>query len=248
MSFKDHFSAQSSDYARYRPGYPPGLFSWLATLCAQRNLAWDCGCGSGQATIAIARHFAWVVATDPSPQQLAQAPACGNVEYRCARAEQSSLADASVDLIIAAQALHWFGLDCFYDEVRRVALPHAVCAALVYGLLRVTPAVDRVIDAFYHEILRDYWPSERRHIETGYADLTFPFPTVPVPPFSMTGKWSLDHLCGYLNTWSALEVMRQRTGCDPLPEVIVMLRRAWGDDARKPVRWPLTVRVGRIVA
>ena len=48
-TFKDHFSSASDRYAAYRPDYPAALFAWLAGLCAEHDLAWDCATGSGQA-------------------------------------------------------------------------------------------------------------------------------------------------------------------------------------------------------
>lgn len=47
----DHFSRQAPDYAKYRPGYPEALFSWLADRTPGHDLAWDVGCGSGQAAV-----------------------------------------------------------------------------------------------------------------------------------------------------------------------------------------------------
>ena len=61
--YVDHFSAVAGDYADARPGYPPALFDWLASRCGRHEFAWDCGAGSGQASVALAAHFARVIAT-----------------------------------------------------------------------------------------------------------------------------------------------------------------------------------------
>ena len=50
-TFKDHFSGRAAAYTRYRPGYPPALFAWLASQTGRHELAWDCGCGNGQAAM-----------------------------------------------------------------------------------------------------------------------------------------------------------------------------------------------------
>jgi hypothetical protein len=71
--FKDHFSAVAASYARYRPGYPAVLFETLAGLAPARDLAWDCATGNGQAALHLAEHFARVVATDLSQEQLGRA-------------------------------------------------------------------------------------------------------------------------------------------------------------------------------
>ena len=70
-----------------------------------------------------------MIATDASAEQIALATPASNVEYRVAPAEASGLGDAAVDLVSVAQALHWFDLDAFYAEVRRVTVPGGVIVA-----------------------------------------------------------------------------------------------------------------------
>lgn len=94
----DHFSTQSADYARYRPDYPAGLFAWIASLVSERRVAWDCACGSGQATAGLAPWFDHIEATDLSAQQLSHAPSLDKVSWRVATAEESGLSPESVDL------------------------------------------------------------------------------------------------------------------------------------------------------
>jgi hypothetical protein len=96
------FSGVAREYATYRPRYPAELFAALAQLAPHRELAWDCGAGSGQASVELAPHFARVVATDISEQQVAAAEPHARVEYRVASAEQSGLANASVALVTVA--------------------------------------------------------------------------------------------------------------------------------------------------
>ena len=70
----DHFSRVAASYAACRPGYPEELFDYLAELVERRTLAWDCGAGTGQATIPLARRFEKVLGTDISISMLEQAP------------------------------------------------------------------------------------------------------------------------------------------------------------------------------
>lgn len=248
MATKDYFSLQAEAYARFRPRYPPALFSWLARQCDTRQMAWEAGCGSGQATGELARHFAWVVASDPSRAQLSRAPALPNVEYRCTAAERADLADRSVDLILVAQALHWFDLESFYRQVRRVLRPAGLIAVLCYDLIRISREIDAVVDRFYHDLLGDFWPPERLHIEQRYRSLSFPFEPLEVPDFPMRAEWTLDHLLGYLDSWSAVQLFRRQRQSDPLAEIEPALRQVWGETPTRPVTWPLTVRVGRLAA
>ena len=114
--FKDHFSSHADQYARSRPTYPAELFDYLMSLTSLRGLAWDCATGSGQAAVALAGHFAQVVATDASAAQIANAAAHPNVAYLVATAENSGLSNESVDVITVAQALHWFDFSAFFNE------------------------------------------------------------------------------------------------------------------------------------
>jgi len=104
------------------------LFAWLAGVVPALDAVWDCGCGSGQASVALAAHFKVVHATDVAAEQIAAAKPHLRVRYSVAPAEHCGLPDASVDLVTVAQALHWFDVDAFYAEARRVARPGALIA------------------------------------------------------------------------------------------------------------------------
>src|SRR5262245_8884531 len=131
--FKDHFSGHAGVYRDARPTYPPALFAWLADAAPDRALAWDAGCGNGQATVALADHFTRVVGTDPSAAQVANAEARADVEYRVEPAEQTSLAAASASIATVAQALHWFDHARYYAEVKRVLKPGGLVAVWAYA-------------------------------------------------------------------------------------------------------------------
>jgi SAM-dependent methyltransferase len=247
-SFFDHFSASAAGYASYRPGYPPALFEWLASIVPDRDRAWDCGTGSGQAAGPLSRHFAHVVATDPSASQLAHAGRHPRVGYAAMRAECSALASASVSLVTVAQALHWFDQPAFYAEARRVLVARGVVAVWSYGLLTLhDPRLDEIVHHFHRATVGPYWPPERRLVDEGYGTIALPFDRIDAPLFSMTADWTLEHFAGYLSTWSAVQRARAQTGTDPLPAVSDLLRRSWGpgQQARR-VEWPLTLRIGRV--
>ena len=249
--FKDHFSGHAADYAAYRPGYPPALFEYLASLpaapSAGHRLAWDCGTGNGQAALGLAPFFDRIVATDPSEPQLAQAPPHPKIEYRAAPAEASGLPDHAVDLVTVAQALHWFDFDRFYAEVARVLAPGGALTAWTYNLARVDDALDPLIDRLAHDVVGPYWPPERRWVDEEYRTLPFPTPELPAPTFEHQERWDLRRLILYFRTWSAVKRCEKSTGRDPLAEVQADLEAAWGDPtAEKTVRWPIFLRAARL--
>jgi SAM-dependent methyltransferase len=246
-TFKDHFSGVAKVYAEARPRYQADLFAWLAGQCRGHDLAWDCATGSGQAATHLANHFAHVAATDASAAQIAAAEANPRIAYSVAPAEASGLETASADLVTVAQALHWFDIERFYAEARRVLKPGGVIAVWCYGVFRAAdPAVDRAAQRFYSETVGPYWPPERVIVESGYATLPFPFEPIEAPRFEMITNWTLAELAGYWRSWSATARYQAATGLDPVTPLEAELEALWGDPAA-PMRidWPLSLRVGR---
>ncbi|MFN2425876.1 MAG: class I SAM-dependent methyltransferase [Candidatus Binatia bacterium] len=243
-SWKDHFSHASDDYRRWRPGYPAGLFEWLAAQSPSKELAWDCATGNGQAAVALAACFGRVVATDASAAQIREAEVCRGVEYRVAPAEDAPFEDASVDLVTVAQALHWFDIERFHAEVQRVLKPGGVVAEWGYGLAFINPQIDVPVMNFAGVTVGPYWPPERALIDSAYADVPFPFEKLDAPAFAMQACWELDRFIAYLGTWSSVAGYRRAHGSDPLPALRNELAPLWADGERE-IRWPLVLRVGR---
>ena len=214
----------------------------------RHTLCWDAGTGSGQAACGLAEHFAEVVATDASAEQIAHATPCAGVTYRVAPAEDSGLEEAAVDLVTVGQALHWFDLKNFFECVKRVGAPGGAIAVWAYDLFTVpeSETVEAVFHAF-HARVESYWPPERALVFRRYADLLFPFKEIPIPPVTMTAAWDLERVLGYLSTWSAVKAFTKATGKDPIAEFEAAFADAWGDpSSSKTLSWPLILRAGRI--
>ena len=243
MSFKDHFSAHAADYAQFRPHYPPELFAHLASIAPNRDVAWDCATGSGQAATALAEHFARVIATDASEKQIANARSHPRVEYRIATAEESGLASESVSLITVAQALHWFDRAQFFTEASRVLQHRGILAVIVYNFLQTSPEIDERLNRFYNDVVGSYWDFERRDVENSYRDIAFPFADVATPEFKMSVTWSLEHALGYVRTWSATKAFIEAKGFDPVDSLGAELENIW--TTPRCVTWPLRVIVRR---
>lgn len=245
--FKDHFSSYASDYAEHRPRYPRALAKFLATCAAGCSLAVDCGCGSGQLSTLLGDFFNRVIALDASAAQIASATPHPRVEYRVAPEVATGLPNGCADLVVAAQAAHWFDLPAFYAEARRIARTGATIALVGYGLSSVAPNIDAIIAPFYHKTVGPYWPPERVIVDDAYASIEFPFNETRFPKLDMCAAWTLRQFVSYVSTWSAVKAFEKANDRSPLPELAKSLEPAWsGMDAIREVRWPLFGRIGTV--
>jgi len=224
-------------------------------LIQHRNLAWDCATGNGQAAVILSEYFEQVIASDASKEQIENAQHRDNIQYEVFPAEGTSLADNSVDLITIAQALHWFNLDDFYKEAKRVLRRDGddgsvggVIAAWAYGVHSVSPEIDNITHLLYEDILGSYWPKERKIVENKYKGIPFPFQEIDTPAFQIELDWSLSELLCYVYTWSSVQKYIQKNNADPIKEVYHNLAAAWGEKNtwhKRKVVWPIYMRAGR---
>jgi ubiquinone/menaquinone biosynthesis C-methylase UbiE len=246
MEFEDHFSRLARQYSIYRPRYPRRLFSFLAGIAPEKDLAWDCGTGNGQAALQLAKHFQNVYATDASQEQIAQAAGHPRIEYKVEPAENVSLPSSSVDLVTAAVAVHWFNLDRFYQEVKRVLKPAGILVVWTYHLPQIAPAVDHVIEMYTRQVLGDFWPARIRYLDEKYKTLPFPFQEFEPPHFEIRARWDLNCLAGFLSSWSAVNRYIAQYGNHPMERIWEELQTAWGEgDRKRVITWVLYFRLGR---
>lgn len=145
-----------------------------------------------------------------------------------------------------AQALHWFDIPGFFAEAQRVLKANGVLAVWSYDYCAVEPDVDHVLHDIFAEV-EDFWPPERAIVVSRYRDIELPAAEMAVPGFTMSVRWSVEQMLGYLRTWSATQRYLQTHATDPIGVHEAALRQAWGD-ATLQVSWPLTVRVCRVAA
>jgi len=218
-------AAQAACYSLHRPTYPAEMYSAIQSQCKGRSLAVDIATGSGQAAVALAEHFAKVIAQDGSAQQLQHANRQpSNIEYQQADAHCTGLPDHCADLVTVAQALHWFELPRFYREVRRILKPAGCFAAWTYGLPTLChkdhPA-NAVLWQLYEGVLGSFWAEGRKHVEAAYAGIEpvqgQDFNQVERLTFEVSRTAQVADVVGLVRSWSAYHTfLQQHPDKDPI--------------------------------
>ncbi len=243
---KDNFSSVSQLYAKFRPGYPPELFTFLVSIVPGRTAAWDCGTGNGQLAGELAARFDRVYATDISENQIKNAVKKRNILYSIQPAERTSFPAQHFDLVTASQAAHWFDFDRFYRETDRTLKPGGILALIGYSHVRFHDAVDTVIDKFKSQIVGRYWDKERTYVDEEYRTIPFPYPEIELPKIVTRYEWHVENLIGYLHTWSAVRHFIDQNGSDPVERIADDLRKTWGDGSLRIATFPLFARIGKM--
>jgi len=125
----ERFSNRVENYVKYRPDYPREIISYLEANCSltSRSVIADVGCGTGISTKMFLENGNRVFAVEPNAAMRAAA-----VEYLSAfpnfipvdgTSDQTTLADSSIDMIVAAQAFHWFNAEKTRPEFKRILRP-----------------------------------------------------------------------------------------------------------------------------
>lgn len=134
MKPTERFTERAGDYAAARPSYPGAALDVLFEGLGEPGdvVAVDLGAGTGISARLLAEHGARVLAVEPNDGMRAKAAPHPNVEWLSTTAEHTGLGEASVDLVAAFQAFHWFDPEAALDEIVRILRPGGR-AALVYN-------------------------------------------------------------------------------------------------------------------
>lgn len=133
LAATSRFSEAADDYARFRPSYPPALVDLIleaAPVPAGGTIV-DLGAGTGISTRLFSGRGFHLIGVEPNAEMRAYADAAKTLgaRYLEGTAAKTSLPDRSADLVIAAQAFHWFPLEETLGELRRILVPGGAFAA-----------------------------------------------------------------------------------------------------------------------
>ncbi len=132
----ERFSGRAGDYARFRPGYPRTAFEFVRDKfgLGPGAVVADIGSGTGISSQPLLELGFRVLALEPNAAMRAEAEARlggrQGFESLGGKAESTGLPGASVDLVLAAQAFHWFDVPAARAEFRRILRPGGGVALL----------------------------------------------------------------------------------------------------------------------
>ncbi|XP_075067289.1 putative methyltransferase DDB_G0268948 [Mixophyes fleayi] len=215
----------ASYYQKYRFSPPQDIQDMIISYLGEKLpkphvLAVDVGCGTGQSTRILAPHFERVLGTDISEAQIEEAKkAAGfsNITFSASPAEEVPLGDASVDLITACAAVHWFNIEKFLKEVDRILKPHGCLAFFSYlpsmevhyknrtEMSKVFTEVEDVLAQYKHEKVH--------HVQTAYKEIYEAIPyTDKKRLVDMVTKipMTLAELIGFIQTFSMFQTFLSR--------------------------------------
>ncbi|EWC60286.1 hypothetical protein UO65_4394 [Actinokineospora spheciospongiae] len=143
------FGAAATSYAENRPDYARAAVRWALDDPAPGMRVLDLGAGTGKLTGTLAAMGTDVTAVEPDPAMLTELRrALPGVRALPGSAEAIPLPDASVDAVLAGNAMHWFDMTVAGPEIARVLVPGGTLAGLwnvvddrvdwVAGLARVS--------------------------------------------------------------------------------------------------------------
>ena len=190
------FSDRAADYVKYRPCYPEGaVAAMLAHLGDPVRLrAADVGAGTGISARQLAERGVHVFAVEPNHAMREAATPHTGVEWRDGSAEATGLEDASVDLVLAAQAFHTFLAEQALAEFRRILKPHGRLAIMWDGRDPADPLTRDYVEAI-HAVNGEH-PAELREFDPAVVNAAGHFTPARPETFEHAQELDRDGLIG----------------------------------------------------
>jgi SAM-dependent methyltransferase len=170
MNPTGRFTERAADYVKYRPTYPAGAIDAIlhGLGSPDRLVAADIGAGTGISARLLADRGVRVTAVEPNAAMRQAAEAHPGVHWHDSTAEATGLPDGSVDLVICAQAFHWFNQRMAVAEFHRIARP-AGRLVLMWNSRDTGDALTRAYVDAIREANGEH-PAERRELDRGVIE------------------------------------------------------------------------------
>jgi SAM-dependent methyltransferase len=173
------FSGRVEDYVRYRPGYPNSVIDVICALWSITNdrIVADIGCGPGMSTDVFLRASFRVIGIEPNQEmrEAAEIRFANNPRFTSVpgTAEATTLTDHSVDIVVAAQAFHWFDVPSARREFARILRPPGM-VVLLWNTLRTDTPFLRAYEDLLQRYAIDYRQVHHKNVGDEVFRVMFP--------------------------------------------------------------------------
>jgi len=223
MSNTERFSNRVEDYVKYRPHYPAAIVTYLQEQFGFLSGAIaDVGAGTGILTKLFLDAGYTVYAVEPNEPMLTKAITLLN-DYSgftpvTGTAENTTLADGSVDAVVAGQAYHWFDPEKSRIEFARILKPHGL-VALVWNERKINTPFEQEYEVLINERGKDYVQVKHRNIDISDIAAFFAPAAMELKVFNNQQVFDFEGLKGRLLSSSYMPLQGEPGHEDMLAEL-----------------------------
>ncbi len=162
MDNTQNFSGRADNYLIGRPAYAELFIEYLYSEqgCSDRSIIADIGSGTGKFARQLLDKGSTVSCVEPNEdmRNAAIKELCRYEKFNSVNgsAADSMLEDKTADFVTAAQAFHWFDVDMFYKECKRILKPDGK-VILIWNMRDTSAEINR----FSYDIYAEYCPAFR---------------------------------------------------------------------------------------
>lgn len=194
---KTRFTATVKYYDAYRPIYPDVLYSWVIAKAGINppDVVVDLGCGTGIATRVFAERGFKCFGIEPNEDMLVDAKSkSDDITFQKGDAEKTGLSDNFTNLVVSAQAFHWFDIPKTMTELKRILKPDgSVCA---FWNVRVKTPFALDFEVFSREYSNDYKKTPKAPETIGAIKASSEVTTFEEAAFPNLQEMNLEALIG----------------------------------------------------
>ncbi|MBA3665519.1 MAG: class I SAM-dependent methyltransferase [Bacteroidetes bacterium] len=170
MKTEDRFSNRVDNYVKFRPHYPVAVYDHLLSegVIPKGAVIADAGCGTGISSKLFLKQGHKVFGIDPNKNMLDAAAEFLNDDNFIpvySRAENTSLENKSVDLVICAQAFHWFDKQKAKQEFQRILTPNGYVALMWNDRRTTSTDFLKVYEDFLQMFGTDYKEVNHKNVQ-----------------------------------------------------------------------------------
>ncbi len=244
------FSNRVEDYVKYRPGYPVEIISYLRqeySLTIDKTIA-DIGAGTGISSELFLQAGYSVTAVEPNKEMrekaIALLSAYPGFNAVNSTAENTTLADNSVDAIIAGQAFHWFDRERCKTEFKRLLRKDGI-VVLMWNERKLSSPFEKEYEALVLTHARDYVKVDHRNIDEEHiAQFFYPQP-FQLRIFPNQQTFNFEGLLGRLLSSSYMP-QREDDGFKQMNSALQFLFNKYRENGTVHIGYDTKVYVGQV--